>query len=154
MKPSLIPPVTRLEHCSNISPLLSKLRAWYRAGLAPTTRPDCRLCQSRAHITLIQAPALGAGLWVCHLALIITHLTNMLTSAAEPHRTAVRLWLIIAKHNYAKIHIRCTLSATLALGTEGHFLLTDPFHLVDTRGLDFPALQDLAHHSPSLGTGM
>lgn len=120
----------------------------------PTTQPGCRLCQSRARTTLIQAPALGAGLWVCHLALIITHLTNVLMSAAEPHRTAAHLWLIIAKHSYAKIHVRCTLSATLALGTEGRFLLRDHFHLVDSHGLNFPALQDPAHHSPSLGTGM
>lgn len=84
VKPSLIPRVTRPKRCSNISPLLSNLWAWYRAGLVPTTQPDCRLCQSRARTTLIQAPALGAGLWVCHLALIITHLTNVLTSAAEP----------------------------------------------------------------------
>lgn len=122
--------------------------------LLPTAQPDCRLCQNRAHTTSIQAPALQARHWVCHLTLIITHLTTVLTSAAEPHRTAAPLWLIIAKYNYAKIYVSCSLLATLLLGTWGYFLLIDPFHMIDSCGLNFPALQGPANLSPFLGTGI
>lgn len=66
------------------------------------TRPQALSARGSHHLNLV--PALGARPWACPFTLIITHWTNVLTSAAEPHITAAWLWLITTKHGYAKIH--------------------------------------------------
>lgn len=155
-KSSLMPLVTHPGRFSNISPppLLQNLHTWYKACLVPLAQPDCKLHQSRAHPMPIWAPAPGARHSACHLTLIITHLTNVLPSATEPHRIAARHRLSATKYDDAKIHACCTRLATLLLGALGHFLLIDRFHLIDSSRLNFPAFQGAAHNSPSPGTGM
>lgn len=80
---------------------------------------------------------------------------DVLTSAAEPHMTAAWLSGLLSLNTAVpRSTAHYTLLAMLLLETSGHFLLTDHFHLIQSSGLNFSALQDAAHHSSSLGIGM